>query len=132
MEALIKNGVEVIYSYEPLDDVVFQNVAKYGNKQFISVETSGVDAGAMADIPAEDAEQVATMSAWVQETLGEAKVAAVVNSTRLVSHPVRQKNQCIYLTPPQNELEDTDGELRLSGRKAALLPFFYKLTYAQY
>ena len=95
MEALIKNGVEVIYSYEPLDDVVFQNVAKYGNKQFISVETSGVDAGAMADIPAEDAEQVATMSAWVQETLGEAKVAAVVNSTRLVSHPVRQKNQCI-------------------------------------
>ena len=44
MEALIKNGVEVIYSYEPLDDVVFQNVAKYGNKQFISVETSGAAA----------------------------------------------------------------------------------------
>ena len=87
MEALLKNGVEVIYSYEPLDDVVFQNVAKYGSKQFVSVETTSVDAGDLDDLPAEDAAHVEAMSAWVQETLGEAKVAQVVNSTRLVSHP---------------------------------------------
>jgi len=86
MEALLKKGIEVIYSYEPLDDVVFQNVAKYGSKRFVSVETSSVDVG-LDDQPVEDAAQVEEMTAWVKETLGEAKVAEVVSSTRLVSHP---------------------------------------------
>jgi hypothetical protein len=43
MEALLQKGVQVLYSYEPLDDVVFSNTQSYKGKYFVSVETNSVD-----------------------------------------------------------------------------------------
>ena len=42
MEALLQKGIEVLYCYEPFDDVVFNNVRKYKGRQFVSVETNQV------------------------------------------------------------------------------------------
>jgi HSP90 family molecular chaperone len=86
MEALLQKGVEVLYCYEPFDDVVFNNVRKYKGKQFVSVETNQVEidtdtAGAMP------AEELTDLCAWMTATLGDKRVSKVVGSARLVTHP---------------------------------------------
>ena len=91
MEALLKSGQEVLYCYEPFDDIVFSQVRGFEGKNFVSVESSNVDIidGADDDSDSADTVKVADqdgMAAWLQVTLGD-RVSKVKPSTRLVSHP---------------------------------------------
>jgi HSP90 family molecular chaperone len=89
MEALLKNGVEVLYSYEPLDEVVFANVRDYDGKNFVSVETSNVKFDSDIDVPSGGLTPAETSEfcSWLKGSLGDDRVSDVVGSSRLVSHP---------------------------------------------
>jgi len=89
MEALLKNGVEVLYTYEPLDEVVFTNVGKFDGKAFVSVETSNVQLEGDLDRPTGGltADEASQFCSWLTGALGEERVTEVVGSERLVSHP---------------------------------------------
>jgi len=91
MEALLKSGQEVLYCYEPFDDIVFSQVRGFEGKNFVSVESSNVDIIDGADDASDSADTVKVadqdgMAAWLQVTLGD-RVSKVKPSTRLVSHP---------------------------------------------
>lgn len=89
MEALLQNGIEVLYSYEPLDEVVFSNVREFEGKEFVSVETSNVQLEGDVDKPSGGLTAVETneFCSWLKGALGEERVTEVVSSDRLVSHP---------------------------------------------
>lgn len=89
LEAFKARELEVIYTYEPIDDFVLSNLAEYEGKKLVSADQAGLE------LPALEAEDGAgslepgsfeTLAAWFKEVLGE-KVSEVRKSTRLVDSP---------------------------------------------
>eukprot|EP00040_Diaphanoeca_grandis_P036403 m.231918 g.231918 ORF g.231918 m.231918 type:complete len:719 (-) comp33612_c1_seq3:345-2501(-) len=89
MEALTKAGIEVLFCFDPLDEVVLSNVQQFNGKKFVSVESNLVK----VDMSDEDKQQALSdddteaLCTWIGESLGTSKVSGVVASKRLVSHP---------------------------------------------
>ena len=75
MEGLMKQGVDVLYCFEPLDEVVFSNVREFDGKQFVSIETSQVDidpdAIAQERTGGLTSDEAKSFCTWLKDTLGE-------------------------------------------------------------
>ncbi len=89
LEVFKEKDIEVLYSYDGLDDYVLSMAGTYGEKTFVSAE--------MADLALEETaeglteEQAKELAGWMKEVLGS-KVSDVAVSKRLKDSPVLVKS----------------------------------------
>ncbi len=91
LEAFKSRDIEVIYTHEPIDDFVLNNLAEFEEKKLISADQSVLD---LPDTTQEkpntpeklDASTIQELTAWLSQAL-EGKVAEVKESHRLVDSP---------------------------------------------
>ncbi|XP_033742457.1 heat shock protein 75 kDa, mitochondrial-like isoform X1 [Pecten maximus] len=98
LEALQARDVEVLFLYEPYDELVLMNLGQYDKKFFKSIEnemtndtadTDSVDEGDEKSLRQEEVDDLKT---WLQGVLGN-KVTKVKITKKLVSHP------CVITVP---------------------------------
>lgn len=90
-ESLKKRGVEVLFCYEPYDELVLMQLGMFKSKNLVSVEKemrndSGSDASADYGEGSLLKSQLDELLPWIKERLS-GKVANVKVTTRLDSHP---------------------------------------------
>jgi TNF receptor-associated protein 1 len=87
LDAFKKQGFEVIYLYETIDDYVVNSLGQFEGKDLQAVNSSEVDLGDSADqegaLPQEEAEKLTT---WLKERLTN-RVKEVRTGKRLVNSP---------------------------------------------
>ena len=84
-ELLRSKGFEILYCTEDVDEFTLQSLMMYKEKRFCSATND--DLGIENDEKEEDKKNSTALLTFVKETLGD-KVAEVVESKKLVSHPV--------------------------------------------
>lgn len=87
VEALRENDIEVIYTFDSIDDFVFDNLNEYEEKKLKSADSSDLKVPELEK--KEDAlsdEEADKLAAWIKERLGE-KIGSVRQSKRLVNQP---------------------------------------------
>lgn len=84
-ELLRSKGFEILYCTEDVDEFTLQTLMTYKEKRFCSATND--DLGIENDEKEEDKKDSSALLTFVKETLGD-KVAEVVESKKLVSHPV--------------------------------------------
>jgi len=96
IEVFKKNGIEVIYNYDPVDDFVMHHLAEYKEKKTISADSEAIDLADAATGSDDDSkddkqksspEEVKALTDWIRSKLQD-KVADVKPSKRLVSSPM--------------------------------------------
>ena len=110
LEAFEKANLEVIFIYTTIDDFVMANMSNYEGRDLVSVEESDIDLskfhtkddetkdddkskdtdspeGKDTIIKSLDRTQAMELCIWLQDTLGDKKVASCRPSVRLVSSP---------------------------------------------
>lgn len=92
LEAFRDREIEVLYTHEPIDDFVFAHLGEYEGKKLVSADQAELDLPEKVDQGEQvdeslDSGQIAALSAWFKEILGE-QVTEVRESTRLVDSPV--------------------------------------------
>lgn len=89
LEAFRERDLEVLYSYDPLDDYVLTMAGQFQDHPFASAETAQIDLErAAGGLPEEEATGFA---GWLQEVLGS-RVSEVRVSRRLVDSPALVQN----------------------------------------
>lgn len=86
VEALRARNIEVIYTYDPIDDFVFDHLGTYQEKPLKSADRGDLDLPEIEnenELAKEDADALA---AWLKEHYGE-RVGTVRPSKRLVNNP---------------------------------------------
>jgi molecular chaperone HtpG len=90
LEIFQKYDLEVLYTTEAVDDYIFGLVREYEGKTLLSADQNDLELPQAGDeTPAEEAltaEEIADMTKWLKEVLGE-KVTEVRESKRLVDSP---------------------------------------------
>ncbi len=95
LETFKKNGIEVIYTMEPIDDFVFNHLGEFDGNKLVSADRADIDIPKGADEDKEETAEkpeelesaiAATLIKWMKDTLGD-KVKEVVLSKRLVDSP---------------------------------------------
>ncbi|XP_046852743.1 heat shock protein 75 kDa, mitochondrial-like isoform X2 [Xenia sp. Carnegie-2017] len=94
-EALKKNDVEVLYTYDDNDEMVLHQLRKFDGRNVTSAETYLSTSGEsddvddkMSDNESLSQESSEELAKWIVNILGKQKVADVKVSHRLSSHPV--------------------------------------------
>ncbi|XP_004364211.2 heat shock protein [Capsaspora owczarzaki ATCC 30864] len=85
-ESFQKRDIEVLFLYEPLDDIVMQNLQEFAGRRVVSIESSKAD-DSKEDSELDKIEWVKSLSSWLQTTLGSKRVSSVRATRRLVQHP---------------------------------------------
>ncbi|MDK2971752.1 MAG: receptor-associated protein 1 [Candidatus Sumerlaeota bacterium] len=89
LEAFKARGIEVLFTFEPIDDFVMTNLMTFEEKRLVSADQGDLD------LPGEEktgegepltSEEVEALCKWVKETLGD-RVQEVKASKRLVESP---------------------------------------------
>lgn len=90
LEIFRKQGLEVIYTYEAIDDYIFGTIGEFNGKKLVSADQADLDLKSDAqDERSEEAlpeEDVHALTAWLKEILGS-KVTEVRESKRLTESP---------------------------------------------
>jgi len=91
MEIFKEKDLEVLYTFDPVDDYVLASIGEYEGKQLVSADTGGVDLQTAKD--GEDPESgsevekaAENVAQWMKSVLGD-KVSEVRISKRLVESP---------------------------------------------
>jgi molecular chaperone HtpG len=89
LEAFKARGLEVLYTFEQIDDYVLSNLMQFEEKRFVSADQQDLELPGEAAVPqgeplAED--EMASLCEWMKEVLGE-RVSEVKASGRLVDSP---------------------------------------------
>lgn len=91
-ESLKSKNIEVLFCYDPYDELVFSYLKSFGGKEIVSVEkemradTNETDLSNFLGSDSLQRSQVNELSEWIQKQL-EGKVSTVKATTRLVEHP---------------------------------------------
>lgn len=90
-EGLKSKNVEVLFCYEPYDEMVLTQMQTFAGKEIVSVEKemhSDTNANDLSNLDADSLQrsQINELTDWIQKQL-EGKVATVKATTRLVDHP---------------------------------------------
>jgi molecular chaperone HtpG len=106
LEAFKARGIEVIYLYEPVDEFVMTSLAKYADKDLVSVDNSDIElkevtADKKKDLMSDD--DAKTLCEWIKETLGDS-VNDVSVSKRLVDSPAIALNADKVMTPSMRRM----------------------------
>jgi molecular chaperone HtpG len=90
LEIFREKNVEVLYTHEPVDDYVLNQVGKYEDHKIASADQDNLELPGSEDKPLKEeplaADEVKALTGWLKQTLGE-KVAEVRESKRLVDSP---------------------------------------------
>ncbi len=89
MEIFEQNDIEVLYTYEPVDDYIFSNLNEYKDKKLQSADQADLDLPKNKESSNDNAisdEEVQSLSDWLKNIL-EGKVKEVKKSSRLVESP---------------------------------------------
>jgi molecular chaperone HtpG len=92
LEFFRKQGLEVLYCYDPADDLVIQAVREFEGKPFASIDQADLDTLKQAqdlaepDKPRLEQSELDALIAYFKETLGS-RVQSVIASKRLVDSP---------------------------------------------
>lgn len=89
-ESLKSTGVEVLFCFEPYDEIVLTQLTTFNGKEIVSVEKemrSDPNAADLTELGADSLQrsQINELNEWIQKQL-EGKVANVKATTRLVDH----------------------------------------------
>lgn len=90
-EGLKSKNVEVLFCYEPYDELVLAQLQSFAGKEIVSVEKemrTDTDASDLSDLGSDSLQrsQINELTEWIQKQL-EGKIASVKATTRLVEHP---------------------------------------------
>jgi molecular chaperone HtpG len=89
MEIFNENDIEVLYTYEPVDDYIFSHLHEYKDKKLQSADQADLDLPTSKEVSNNNAvsdEEVQTLTSWLKDILKD-KVKEVKKSTRLVESP---------------------------------------------
>jgi len=123
LEAFRAREIEVLYTHEPIDDFVFTHVSEFEEKKLVSADQAELELPDKVDQEEQvneglDSDQMADLSAWLKETLGE-QVAEVRESNRLVDSPVILINLDENMTSSmQRVMQMVNQDMGAAGRKA--------------
>ncbi|MBI1390424.1 MAG: molecular chaperone HtpG [bacterium] len=104
METFRKHGIEVLFTYEPVDEFVLSALREFDGKDIVPVDRADLDLpeDKKEDEPeSEDAglnkDEAQTLAGWFKEVLGD-RVGAVRESKRLVDSPALLVNPDAYFS----------------------------------
>lgn len=89
LEAFLARGLEVIFTYEPVDDFVLSSLADFEGKKLVSADQADLSLPPLEEEQAGeplDIEKVEALNAWLKEILGD-KAGEIRGSRRLVESP---------------------------------------------
>ena len=88
LEAFTSRNLEVLFTYEPIDEFVMNHLNEFDGKKLVSADSSDVELADEAPSKEEklSKEEQEALTGWLKETLGE-KVTEVATSKRLVDSP---------------------------------------------
>lgn len=89
MEIFKEKDMEVLYTYDTVDDYVLGSIGQYQEKDLVAADTGAVDLKAKeeeGDTGKEDEKSAASLVEWMKEVLGD-RVVDVKVSKRLVDSP---------------------------------------------
>ncbi len=125
LEAFKKNGIEVIYTMEPIDDFVFSHLGEFDGKKLVSADRADIDLPAGDEEDKEEAAEkpeelesavAATLIKWMKDTLGD-KVKEVVASKRLVDSPAIIVNpDGVFTSSMERILKASNQEHKISTK----------------
>ncbi len=139
MEAFLKNDIEVLYLYEPIDDFVFSALREFEGKELVSADQSEIDLPEVEETessskeePALSADDKESLCGWIKEILGD-RVDAVRDSKRLVESPAMIVCSDGQMTANiQRIMKATQQEVPSFGRNALEInpshPIFQRLV----
>jgi len=120
LEGFKARNLEVLFCYEAVDEYVMNNVREFDGKKLTAADHADVTLselpkpeGALSDA------DVATLTTWLKETLGE-RVAEVKASDRLVDSPVLALNADKFMSPHMRRMmkamnkDGADSPLRVN------------------
>jgi len=134
LEIFRRRGIEVLYTFEPVDDFVLTRLGSFEEKEFISAdaadlrlpaeETATQDAEAAGDRAAAgdslSADEARSLCGWMKSTLGD-RVTEVRESKRLDSSPAIAVNPDNLMTGAMKRvLQATTRDLGAMGTGATL------------
>ncbi len=108
VESFTQKNIEILYTLEPIDDFVLSHLAEFDGKKLISADRADLDLSKSETVEEKEAASKkegaqledgdkAVLISWLTATLGD-KVAAVIESKRLVSSPAMIVNPDSYMT----------------------------------
>lgn len=90
LEAFKIRDIEVLYTYEPVDDFVLNRLMEYKGKKLVSADQADLDLPELADdkkeVEAVDSLEMRNLTAWMKQVLDN-RVEEVRESKRLVDSP---------------------------------------------
>lgn len=91
LEPFRARDIEVLYTYEPIDDFVLNKLSEYKGKKLVSADQAELDLPELEnDVQQEDGEldglELRNFTAWLKQVLGD-RVSEVRKSRRLVDSP---------------------------------------------
>lgn len=120
LEGFKARNLEVLFCYEAVDEYVMNNVREFDSKKLTAADHADVK---LSDLPKPEGalsdDDVAKLTAWMKETLGE-RVAEVKASDRLVDSPVLALNADKFVSPHMRRMmkamnkEGADSPLRVN------------------
>jgi len=89
LEAFQARGIEVLFCYEPIDDLLMGNLREFKEKKIVSADANDIEledtAVAGEELPKEE---VDALCGWLKNTLGEERVKRVGVGKRLIDSPI--------------------------------------------
>jgi TNF receptor-associated protein 1 len=101
LEAFTSRNLEVLFTYEPIDEFVMNHLNEFDGKKLVSADSSDVELGDEAPSKEEklNKEEQEALTSWLKETLGEK-----VTSKRLVGSPAAALNSDKMMTPSMRRI----------------------------
>jgi molecular chaperone HtpG len=105
LEAFTSRNLEVLFTYEPIDEFVMNHLNEFDGKKLVSADSSDVDFADEAPSKEEKLtkEEQEALTNWLKETLGD-KVTDVATSKRLVDSPAAALNSDKMMTPSMRRI----------------------------
>jgi molecular chaperone HtpG len=105
LEAFTSRNLEVLFTYEPIDEFVMNHLNEFDGKKLVSADSSDVELADEAPSTEEklNKEEQEALTQWLKETLGE-KVTEVATSKRLVGSPAAALNSDKMMTPSMRRI----------------------------
>lgn len=127
LEALKSRGLEVIYFYDNIDEVLLQHLREFDGKELVSAASADLELDDDVEVEGDslDEEKTETLCAFLKEEFGD-KVEKVEAGKRLVSSPVAalvpadgmnaQMRQMMAAMNPNEELPPIKVEVEINPR----------------
>jgi len=117
MEVFRERDMEVLYTFDTVDDYVLTHVGEYQEKALVSADSGKVDLTAPGDQESEGDQDTEGVTKWMKEVLGD-RVAEVKVSKRLVDSPALVVDSTGISSSMQRMLQMMEKDKKLfSGAK---------------